>query len=371
MRQMLAEREAKGNKRSLQTLNLACDFTSNDYLGLAQSEKLGEQVLARLNELQLPSHGATGSRLLSGNSAFALHLEKKLAKLFNAEAALLFNAGYTANLCLLSSVAQKGDTILYDQLSHVCLKEGAWLSKATTHAFRHNDLEDLEARLTSAEGNAFVVVESVYSMDGDKAPFSELVTLCKTYGARLVVDEAHGTGVFGARGNGLVCQLGFEDNFFARVYTFGKAMGVHGAVVVGSAELIDYLVNFGRSFIYTTAMPLHSLVAIEQAFDYLATHVGLQKELSLKIEHFIKSFNSIEKKTHKRLNSETAIQPIVVPGNESAKSLARNLQSEGFDIRPILAPTVKEGEERIRICIHTYNSHDDIEKLCQSLNRLS
>lgn len=366
----MAERDAKDNKRSLSILQLPYDFTSNDYLGLARSPELSHQIKSKLQELAAPSHGATGSRLLSGNSEFGISLEKELAGLFNAEAALLFNAGYTANLCLLSSVAQKGDTILYDQLSHVCLKEGAWLSKAHTHAFRHNDLADLEDRLKKAEGNVFVAVESVYSMDGDKAPLTELSVLCKKYGARLIVDEAHGTGVFGLGGSGLVCQLKLEEAFFARVYTFGKAMGVHGAVVVGGADLIDYLVNFGRSFIYTTAMPLHSLVAIEQAFDFLGKHPDFQNELLLKIRHFINAFEK-DCNQHCRLNSETAIQPIIVPGNDRAKALAKSLQAEGFDVRPILAPTVKEGEERIRICLHTYNSDEEIEKLCQSLSRVN
>lgn len=373
MQQKMAERDAKGNKRSLPALQLPCDFTSNDYLGLARSAELEGQIRQRLRELNVPAHGATGSRLLSGNSDFAVELENELARLFNAEAALLFNSGYTANLCLLSSVAQKGDTILYDQLSHVCLKEGAWLSKGQTFAFRHNDLEDLESRLKKTVANVFVVVESVYSMDGDTAPLQELAVLCRSYSARLIVDEAHGTGVFGRGGNGLVGEMALEDAFFARVYTFGKAMGVHGAVVVGSAQLIDYLVNFGRSFIYTTAMPLHSLVAIEQSFWFLKERPALQNELQQKIRFFINNFEAVEavRPDLARLKSETAIQPLVVPGNERAKSLATGLQASGFDVRPILAPTVKEGEERLRICLHTYNSENEIHNLCQSLNRLS
>jgi 8-amino-7-oxononanoate synthase len=305
--------------------------------------------------------------LLSGNSGFAMQLEKKLARLFNVEAALVFNAGYQANLCLISAVAQKGDTVLYDQLSHVCLKEGAWLSKAQTFSFLHNDTQDLERRLKSATGNCFVVIESVYSMDGDVAPLAEIVALCEKYEARLIVDEAHGTGVFGKEGSGLVCQLDLESKFFARVYTFGKAMGVHGAVVVGDQQLIDYLVNFGRPFIYTTAMPLHSLVAIEQAFDYLAQNQHLSAELTKRVNYFIDRFPAGGSLS--RLPSQTAIQPIIVPGNDHAKNLAKGLQSHGFDIRPILAPTVREGEERLRICLHTYNTQEEIERLCQILSQ--
>ncbi len=367
MQQRLDERKTKGNLRSLPSIQLPHDFTSNDYLGLARSQALGQMIANRLAELGAPAHGGTGSRLLSGNSDFAMALEQKLAGIFNGEAALVFGSGYQANLCLISSVAQKGDTIIYDQLSHVCLKEGAWLSKAQTFAFLHNDLEDLERRLKAAEGNKFVVVESVYSMDGDVAPLKEIATLCKRYEARLIIDEAHGTGVFGEGGNGLVCSLGLEHDFFARVYTFGKAMGVHGAAVVGSQELIDYLVNFGRPFIYTTAMPLHSLVAIEQAFNYLSKNQHLQAELRQRIALFLKQFP--EETDMKRIQSNTAIQPIVAQGNERAKAMAKALQSKGFDVRPILAPTVREGEERLRICLHTYNTEEEINALCQILSQ--
>ncbi|MEQ9376545.1 MAG: 8-amino-7-oxononanoate synthase [Imperialibacter sp.] len=367
MQQRLDERKAKGNLRALPGIHLPHDFTSNDYLGLARSTELGQMIARRLGELGAPAHGGTGSRLLSGNSDFAMELEQKLARIFKGEAALVFNSGYQANLCLISAVAQKGDTILYDQLSHVCLKEGAWLSKAKTFAFLHNDLADLERRLKTVEGNTFVVIESVYSMDGDVAPLKEIATLCKKYEARLIIDEAHGTGVFGEGGSGLACSLGLEEAFFARVYTFGKAMGVHGAAVVGSQVLIDYLVNFGRPFIYTTAMPLHSLVAIEQAFDYLSQNEHLQALLERRIVSFVRQFPVSTKLT--RLPSDTAIQPIVVPGNEKAKAMAKALQNNGIDVRPILAPTVKEGEERLRICLHTYNTEEEINALCQTLSQ--
>ena len=368
MQQKMAERRAKGNLRSLPELDLPYDFTSNDYLGLARSVGLQQNIERRTKEIGFPSHGSTGSRLLSGNSVFAMELEQKLASLFHGEGALLFNSGYSANLALISSVAQKGDTILYDQLSHVCLKEGAWLSKAQSFAFRHNDLEDLESRLRRAAGNVFVVVESVYSMDGDMAPLSEMVTLCESYGARLIVDEAHSTGTFGEQGIGLVCELGLEDSFFARVYTFGKAMGVHGAAVVGSADLIDFLVNFGRPFIYTTAMPLHSLVAIEQSFDFLAGMPNVQQALRQNIESFIVDFP--QNKSIQRLKSETSIQPLLLPGNERARSMATRLQTEGYDVRPILSPTVREGEERLRICLHSYNTKEEIKGLCQILSQV-
>ncbi len=322
-----------------------------------------------MDEIGVPGHGGTGSRLLSGNTDFAVQIEQRLAAIFRGEAALVFNSGYQANLCLISSVAQKGDTILYDQLAHVCLKEGAWLSKAQTFSFLHNDVADLERRLKAAEGNCFVVIESVYSMDGDVAPLKQIAELCSRYNARLVVDEAHGTGVFGEGGSGLVCEMGLQDSFFARVYTFGKAMGVHGAAVVGGQSLIEFLINFGRPFIYTTAMPLHSLVAIEQSFEMLASKPELQKELKKRIMFFNEHFP--EMPGLQKMESNTSIQPIIVPGNLKAKQMAAELQSKGYDVRPILAPTVKEGQERLRVCLHTYNTENQIKGICQILSQPS
>jgi 8-amino-7-oxononanoate synthase len=341
------------------------DFTSNDYLGLARSASLAERIHERLGA-SLPN-GATGSRLLSGNSPQHEAVEKKLAHLFKSESALLFGSGYNANLAVLSALPQRGDTILYDELSHASLKDGARLSLAKRLNFKHNDLHDLALKLKHAQGQAFVVVESIYSMDGDQCPLADLVDLAEKHNAIVVLDEAHSTGVVGLDGNGLAVSLGLEDRIGVRVYTFGKAMGLHGACVAGSKALMHYIVNFSRPFIYTTAIPLQQLTAIDCAFDYLKENIQLQQVLREKISLYVKAVEGVAQRTI----SHSAIQTLIVPGNDNIRRVARQLQGKGYDVRPILSPTVPEGSERLRICLHTYNTGDQILGLTEELKKLS
>ena len=355
----LDDRRRAGNLRRLSLSEAPTDFCSNDYLGLARNPALHAQIGEAYGRLNHPANGATGSRLISGNSALAVALEDELAGLFRAEATLLFNAGYAANTALLSAIPQKGDTILYDEYSHASLKEGARLSFANRFSFRHNDLDDLERRLQRATGETFVVAESVYSMDGDFAPLRELLDLCDRYGAHLVWDEAHSTGLWGTAGNGIACGEGLHDRIFARIYTFGKAMGVHGACVAGSHVLVTYLVNFARPFIYTTALPLHSLVSVREAFRFLAAHPELPAVLHARIARFRQAAGEHDLLSH-LIPGRSPIQALRVGGNEPTKGLAARLQEAGYDVRPILSPTVRAGEERLRICLHTYNTDEEI-----------
>lgn len=347
------------------------DFLSNDYLGLARSPVLRENIQNAFNELLDATNGATGSRLLSGNTTYAEDLEADLARLFLGESALLFNSGYTANLALLSSVPQRGDTIILDELAHACMKEGARLSYAQKLSFRHNDLDDLEKKLEKSQGEVFVVVESVYSMDGDTVPLEAILRLCQTYKANLIIDEAHSTGIWGRKGNGLACELGLEKEVFANVYTFGKAMGVHGAAVVGSEVLIQFLINFARPFIYTTALPIHSLVAIRESFAYLGQNIQLQDQLKANIEYFkshaVPKFKAAGVDV---IESSSAIQALVIPGVERVKKLAEMLQQKGFNVRPILSPTVKAGAERLRLCLHSYNTQEEMDSLAKEIFQL-
>lgn len=365
----LEERNQAGSTRRLLATKGLVDFVSNDYLGLSRSKDLFERIKSYDYSHEVNLNGSTGSRLLAGNSTAAQTLENKLAGIFKSGAALLFNSGYVANLALISCLPQRGDTILYDSLSHVCLKEGAFLSKAQRFPFRHNDCEDLETKLKQAKGNVYIIIESVYSMDGDLAPFGDIITLAEKYDAKIIVDEAHSTGLYGEHGSGKLCALGLEEHIFARVHTFGKAMGVHGAVICGSQELIDYLINFARPFIYTTALPLHSLFSIDAAFDHLSENISVQQESKDKIFYFNSLFKQKIGKNENmlKLESHTPIQPIVVPGNQRVRSIAESLQSSGFDVRPILAPTVKEGSERLRISIHTHNTEEEIASLINQL----
>ena len=364
LQEELAKREIAGLQRHL-TLDQLIDFTSNDYLGLSRSQVLGEMITTRSLALQGNINGATGSRLLSGNSALAEEVEHQLAVVFQGETALLFNTGYTANLGVLSALPSRNDTILYDELAHASIKDGARLSLARKLSFRHNDLEDLKSKLLRASGHCFIVVESIYSMDGDRCPLVELVEVAERHHATVILDEAHSTGVEGPAGGGMALSLGVADRIGVRIYTFGKAMGCHGACVVGPPVLRQYLINTSRPFIYTTALPPHALMSISCAFNYLADHPELTVQLASNIERF--SIAMSEKSVF--VSSGTAIQRLIIPGNERVTTAAAHLRGKGFDVRPIRRPTVPEGSERIRICLHSFNTPEEIGALALELNK--
>jgi len=348
--------------RTLRSDHSGIDFFSNDYLGLAQSATLFDSIEKELQKRGLQQSGATGSRLLSGNSLLIEETEAFLAELFDGEAALIFNSGYAANQGVLSCLPQRNDTILYDELAHACMKDGARLSMAKRFSFRHNDLNDLEAKIKRSTGRVFVAVESVYSMDGDLCPLGELVLICEKYGANVILDEAHSTGCFGEQGNGIACMQKLSSRIPIRIYTFGKAMGIHGACVVGSKKLIEYLVNFSRSFIYTTALPPHSIISIRKAFDHLKQNPSLQTDLAKCIMHFTKEAKGV----FPHIN-ESPIQTMMIEGNERVRVASSLLKKNGLEVRPILSPTVKAGRERLRICLHAFNTTHEIGQLVSQL----
>ena len=357
----LRDRSEKGTLRHLPKANTGEDFVSNDYLGLAINADLAMVIDDRWRSLSNRLLGGTGSRLLSGNHVLYEELEELLVKVFQSEAVLVFNSGYQANQALVASVAGKGDRILYDELSHVCLKEGAWLSQADAFLFRHNNIQDLKQRLEQGEyERTFVLTESLFSMDGDFAPISEILDLCDRYQAYLIVDEAHATGAYGAKGGGWLVEQGLANRVFARIYTFGKAMGAHGACVAGSQVLVDYLTNFARSFIYTTAMPPHSILTLIESFRYLELHRHLQQNLQRAISMYCQC---VEHELGIVASSHSAIQPVWVPGSEAAMQVSNHLKRQGFNVLAIRPPTVKKGSERLRISLHTFNSEESIQKL--------
>lgn len=369
--QKLQERDKAGNLRTLTTSAHLIDFCSNDYLGLASNPTLAQQVLQSLASMPAHRQGATGSRLVSGTSPYALNLEKYLAVLFQAENALLFNSGYQANTAILSTIPQKGDTIICDALIHASLREGARLSFAQNYYFKHNDLEDLEKKLQKATGEKFVVIESVYSMDGDFGELDAIAKICNKYLAHLIIDEAHSTGIFGKNGNGFTCQKNLESVCFARIYTFGKAIGGHGACIVGSKILIDYLINFARAFIYTTALPLHTLVSIYEAFEFLKQNPRVSASLHKKIELFKTQMQFLQQQDVISLKeSNSPIQILKIGGNKRTKYFAEEVQKLGYDVRPILSPTVKKGEEILRICLHSFNTNQEIHGLTTCLQHI-
>lgn len=356
----LAERKEKGLFRSLISEYPGIDFSSNDYLGFSRSG-----LLRGHDSAKSLSTGSAGSRLISGNSKLFEETEGSIAAFHGAEAALLFNSGYDANVGLLSSVPQKGDLVLFDELIHASIYDGIRLSYARSYKFRHNNLQHLEELLQRQRElytEVYIVVESVYSMDGDCAPLAEIVALCRRYNALLIVDEAHAIGVFGAEGRGLCQELGVEDCCFARVYTYGKAMGCHGAAVVGELILRDYLINFARSFIYTTAMPGHSLQHIREAYALLP-----QTDRMAALHETINYFNTRIAGNTAFIPSISSIHCCIIPGNDQVQQLEAQLRAKNIFAKAIKSPTVKAGQERIRICLHAYNTAAETELLLDVL----
>ncbi len=371
LQQKLQSRIENNSLRKLSSSSDLIDFSSNDYLGFAASKSIFNTTHQYLLDNNYVQNGASGSRLLSGNHELYSVVEEQLQQIHHSEA-LIFNSGYDANIGFFSAVPQRNDVILYDELSHASIRDGIQLSNAKAYSFKHNDLADLETKLKrySETEEVYIVTESVFSMDGDSPDLASLQKLCKKHNVHLIVDEAHAVGVFGF---GLVQQLGLEKEVFARIITFGKAMGCHGAAVLGSKLLKDYLINFSRSFVYTTGLSPHSLATIHTSYKELVISCGVDKsqssiqKLQENIQYFKVKYSELLL-NELFIDSNSAIQCCIVSGNSTVKKCAKLLQENGFDVRPILSPTVSEGEERLRFCLHSYNTHPDIDKV---LNLLS
>lgn len=375
LQQKLDLRKTNNALRNLGKPLDAIDFSSNDYLGFSKSKTIFNASHTILAEQNMLHNGATGSRLLSGNHNLYEVIEKKLAKYHNSDAALVFNSGYDANIGFFSAVPQRGDVILYDEYIHASIRDGITMSHAKAYKFKHNDIDAIESLLKRYSNiilqshHVYIVTESVFSMDGDSPDLKALIELAKTYHAFVIVDEAHAVGVCGDGGVGLVQDLELEAHIFARIVTFGKAIGCHGAAILSSKDLKQYLVNFCRSLIYTTALPPHSLASIAAAYQELAS-----TKARLHLLDNIKYFKTKLSKTrlHKIfIPSDSAIQCCIISGNTTVKAIARELQQLGFDIKAILSPTVPEGEERLRFCIHAYNSKYEITSALETLAKLA
>ncbi|KAG0330707.1 hypothetical protein BG004_002018 [Podila humilis] len=384
----LQSRRARSLLRQLIVIpDSSADFSSNDFLGLARNKRLGDRFLAELSSF--PTHkpplGSTGSRLLDGNSKYAEDLEEMIAEFHNAESALIFNSGFDANVGFFSSVPQPGDAILYDEFIHASVHDGMKVTRAGVKApFLHNDLEHL-ARLLSqirAEDsvaknssmgvqqhqqqprNIFVAVESVYSMDGDTAPLKDIVELIEPFGAHLIVDEAHATGVYGTNGRGLVNELGLEDRVFARLHTFSKALASNGAALVGPKVLKQYLINYARPLIYSTFTSFNNLASIKSAYQMLIA--GETVELVNKVRGLIEYFRAnIQISDQMLLPSTSPIQGIVMDGNAKVNALSQRLIRAGLNVKAIRFPTVPKGKERVRICLHSHNTFSQVQQLIQ------
>lgn len=360
-------RSKNNSLRIIDTLNSAIDFYSNDYLGFAQSQEIFNSAHHYLMEHSNFQNGSTGSRLLSGNHSLFEQLESQLAKIHDSQSALVFNSGYAANLGLLSTIPQKNDTVLYDKLCHASMRDGIRLSHAKAYGFKHNDLNQLEKKLIkhqSKGAHIYILTESVFSMDGDSPDLNALIQLSEKYQARVIIDEAHAFGVFGY---GLVQTLNLQKKIFARVITFGKALGCHGAVVLGSHNLKVFLSNFARPFIYTTAMPPIAIATIIIAYKQLNNDQN--SALIDNIKHFRKTLHLLGLNSL-FIESFSAIQCCLISGNERVKSMAQALQQKNFAIKPILSPTVILGQERLRFCLHSFNTENQITTLLTQLKLL-
>ncbi|WP_034645958.1 aminotransferase class I/II-fold pyridoxal phosphate-dependent enzyme [Cellulophaga geojensis] len=376
LQKKLEERQQNMSLRVLPMYKQLADFSSNDYLGFSGNASIFSATHKYLVDSSFLQNGATGSRLLSGNHNLYDELESKLALFHQSKAAIVYNSGYDANIGFFSCVPQRGDLVFYDEYIHASIRDGIAMSNAKAYKFKHNniaDLENLVERHTAAvkDNNSavYVVTESVFSMDGDSPHLKEMALFCKEHKLFFVVDEAHAVGVFGSKGEGLVQQLQLTDLVFAHIITFGKALGCHGAAILGSEELKSYLVNFSRSFIYTTALAPHSLATILQSYYFLESKEGkVQQQL---LQNAVKVFKSkVESSKLKQhfITSNSAIQCCLISGNNRVKSIAKKLEENGFNVKAILSPTVPKGEERLRFCLHAYNTPKEIEKVITVLH---
>lgn len=338
------------------------DFCSNDYLGLARSQELREMIAAKCAHINA---GSTGSRLLTGNTTYVEALEAKTARFHGAPASLIFNSGYTANLALFSVLPQQGDTVFYDACIHASVHDGMRMGKATCIPFKHNDVDDLKRLMDRARGDVYVAVESVYSMTGDLAPLHDVLSLKRKRDFYLIIDEAHATGVYGNRGEGRVAELGMEEEVYVRMVGFGKALGCQGAALLCDKTSRDYLINYARPFIYTTALSPLSLLAADCAYDLMAKADGGRAHLLALSNCFDDAcrIGGLEDKTM----GERAIKGFRIAGNTAAKEAMSYVQQKGFDVRALLHPTMPRGEEQLRICLHAFNAEDEIISLVNSL----
>jgi 8-amino-7-oxononanoate synthase len=369
LRQRLtAELETLRAETQLRALELpsGINLCSNDYLGLAGDPRLKQAVLEGAAAVERV--GSTGSRLLSGNHLAWEELEAKFARFAGTEAGLYFSSGYSGNLGTLSSLLKPGDMVFSDALNHASIIDGIRLSGAHKFIYPHCDLKTLEQGLRDHrhdEGARLIVTESVFSMEGDVAPLTGLLHLAQNYGAELVVDEAHATGVCGPAGRGILAELGHEREVLAVVHTCGKALASAGAVVCGSQTLRDYLINRARSFIFSTAAP-----------PYLACQISAALTLAGEAEDRRVHLRQLGTRLRERLAaakldcgpSTTHIVPVILGSNRRAMEVAARLQKNGFAVRAVRPPTVPPGTARLRLSLTSKIGFADIDRLVQLID---
>src|SRR2546421_11692558 len=358
-----------GDRRSL------INFSSNDYLGLANEPRLRDAATAAINEFGV---GAGASRLISGTQSPHLSLERALAQWKQTEAALCFSSGYAAALGTIPTLVAKNDVVLLDKLCHASLIDGAKLSGAVLRVFPHNHLRKLESHLEWAQREypghrVLIVTESVFSMDGDRAPLRELIELKKRFGALLMLDEAHAVGVIGPNGRGLAAAENLDEGVDVQMGTLSKALGASGGYICGSRDLIEWLINRARSFIYSTAPPPGIVSAALAAVDFLASPEGEERNILLwkRIRLLQELLPRSELSNSKGSDASSAIFPWLVGDEQAAIDLASGLQGEGFFVPAIRYPTVAKGSARLRITVTAAHEEDRIRLLCKAIKRLT
>lgn len=333
-------------------------FCSNDYLGLASHPALVDAVRQGMGEVGV---GGAASHLICGHHEAHHRLEAEIARFTRRSGALLFSTGYMANMGVISALAGKGDTIFSDELNHASIIDGCRLSRARICTYPHGDMSALERQLAVTEGHKLVVTDGVFSMDGDVAPLRQLADLCRTHGALLVVDDAHGFGVMGPDGRGSVASMGLTENDVPVVIgTFGKAFGTSGAFAAGPALLMDYLVQKARTYIYTTAMPPALALASCTSLDLVQEEQWRRDHLKRLIIRFRSSMTRLG---YELMPSETPIQPILIGEVQNTLKLSAALEARGLLVTAIRPPTVPEGASRLRVTLSATHTDADLERL--------
>jgi 8-amino-7-oxononanoate synthase len=347
IRARLAGLRSSGLIRTLRP-PVGVDLSSNDYLRLSSHPRVSAAFAAGIER---EGCGSTGSRLLRGERSAFQAVEARFAEFKGSERALFFSSGYLANIAVLATLTEPGDVIFSDASNHASLIDGARLSKAVRVIFPHNDPSAL-ARLiesTPCAGQRFIVVESLFSMDGDEAPLGEYARICRSMDASLIVDEAHAVGVCGARGTGLIEQCGVDADVLVSINTAGKALGVGGAFVAGPSWTVEYLVQRARPFVFSTAAPPAMAHALLASLDVIAGEPDRRERLRASALHLRDRLRSAGVEV---APGTSHIIPIHIGSNESALAVAAAMQAEGFDVRAIRPPTVPEGSARLRVSVN-------------------
>jgi len=353
------------NLEGKRVLNLC----SNDYLGIASHLKLKEAATLASYKYGC---GSGASRLVCGNMTLHETLERRIASFKKTEAALVYTSGYAANIGIISSVVRKGDFVFSDELNHASIIDGCRLSRAEIKVFPHNDIAALEEKLSSIldthpEGQCLIVVDGVFSMDGDLAPLQELVDLAERCNALLMVDEAHATGALGPGGRGAVAHFGLEGRVPIMMGTLGKALGSFGGFVAGSQELIEYLVNTSRSFIFTTALPPPVIASALAALDILEERPSLVVKLHDNARYLRKGLRDLG---YHIITSQTQILPVIIGESDLACEISRLLLKEGILATAIRPPTVPEGTSRIRLTVTAAHTIEDLDFALSAFDRV-